>query len=246
MEDLDGDGRGDLYFLDETGTLTVYLGGERGALTDAQIIYWFYEGHDVHWEAGAGCVAGAGDLFGRVEVAATASGPATLYPDAPDGGWLLSGSLPGGEPWTQEVPGEALGLASLATPAGERLAVLHTGTGTMVSLYSPAGSLIGRVRFGALEAPSALVVLQVAGAPALGVLGSGPAGPASPSGRWTEPGWPPSLSGSTPSRSPPATRPRAPRRWSSWGPAPAGTSCRSSASMGWSTREAALPCRRPG
>lgn len=175
VEDLDGDGRGDLYFLDETGTLTVYLGGERGPLTDAQIIYWFYEGHDVHWEAGAGCAAGAGDLFGRVEVAATASGPATLYP-APDGGWLLSGSLPEGEPWTQEVPGEALGLASLATPAGERLAVLHTGTGTMVSLYSPAGSLLGRVRFGALEAPSALVVLQVTGAPALGVLGSGPAG----------------------------------------------------------------------
>jgi hypothetical protein len=176
VEDLDGDGRGDLYFLDGTGTLTVYLGGERGLLTDAEITYWFYEGHDVHWEARAGCPIAAGDLFGRVDVAATASGPATLYPDPQGDGWLLSGSLPGGEQWTQEVPGEALDLVSLATPAGERLAVLHAGTGTMVSLYSPAGALLGRVRFGALEDPSALVVLQVAAAPALGVLASGPDG----------------------------------------------------------------------
>ncbi len=176
VEDLDGDGRGDLYFLDGTGTITVYLGGGRGALTDAEIIYWFYEGHDLHWEAGAGCAAAAGDLFGRVAVAATASGPATLYPGLPGAGWLLSGSLPEGGQWTQEMPGDVVDLAALPTPAGERLAVLHAGTRTMVSLYTPAGSFVGRVRFGALEGSFALLVLQVAGAPALGVLASGPGG----------------------------------------------------------------------
>ncbi len=177
VEDLDGDGRGDLYFLDGTGTLTVYLGGARRALTDAEITYWFYEGHDLHWEAGAGCVTGPGDLFGRVEAAATTSGPATLYPEAASGAWTLSGALPEQEPWARKVPGEAFDLAALATPAGERLAVLHAGTGTMVSLYTPGGRLIGRVHFGALEAPSALVVVEMAGAPALGVVAAGPGGP---------------------------------------------------------------------
>ena len=177
-----------------------------------RVIYWFYEGHDVHWEAGAGCAAGAGDLFGRVEVAATGSGPATLYPDTQDGGWLLSGSLPAGEQWTQEVPGEALDLAAVATPAGARLAVLHAGTGTMVSLYSTTGSLLDRVRFGALEGPTALLVLQVEGAPALGVLASGPEGAGltvrSLDGTWLAT----SLSGSTPSPPRPAAPATARRR----------------------------------
>jgi hypothetical protein len=52
--DLDGDGRTDLYFLDPDGTLTVYLGGERGGMADQELVYWFVEGDDqptTHQEA---------------------------------------------------------------------------------------------------------------------------------------------------------------------------------------------------
>ncbi len=153
MEDLDGDGRGDLYFLDPEGTLTVHLGGERGALSDAELIYWFYEGHDRHWEPGAGCPSDPGAAFGEIAVAVTTLGPAALYPDPAGSGWALGGLLPDGEPWTVAVSGEGLDLAVVATPAGERLAVLHAGTADMVSLFTPAGRPTGRVRFGALEGP---------------------------------------------------------------------------------------------
>jgi hypothetical protein len=44
--DLDGDGRPDLYLLDPDGRLTVYLGGERGDATDAELTCWFVEGND--------------------------------------------------------------------------------------------------------------------------------------------------------------------------------------------------------
>ena len=44
--DLDGDGRPDLYFLDPDGSLTVYLGGDRGDTSDEDLIYWFVEGDD--------------------------------------------------------------------------------------------------------------------------------------------------------------------------------------------------------
>lgn len=44
--DLDGDGRPDLYFLDPDGTLTAYLGGERGETPDEDLVYWFVEGDD--------------------------------------------------------------------------------------------------------------------------------------------------------------------------------------------------------
>ncbi|MFH1330682.1 MAG: FG-GAP-like repeat-containing protein [Actinomycetota bacterium] len=176
VEDLDGDGRGDLYLLDGAGTLTVHLGGERGGAPDGQLVYWFYEGHDPHWEAGAGCPADPGERFGRIRVAGAGSGTAALHPDPSGGGWALSGSVPGGQPWRQEVTGDAIDLAAVATPAGDRLAVLHSGTGTMVSLFTPAGALTGRVRFGSLDGPASLVVLAAGGAPALGVVASGPEG----------------------------------------------------------------------
>ena len=44
--DLDGDGRPDLYFLDPDGSLTVYLGGQRGGASDEDLTYWFVEGDD--------------------------------------------------------------------------------------------------------------------------------------------------------------------------------------------------------
>jgi hypothetical protein len=44
--DLDGDGRPDLYFLDPDGSLTAYLGGERGDSSDEDLTYWFVEGDD--------------------------------------------------------------------------------------------------------------------------------------------------------------------------------------------------------
>jgi len=43
--DLDGDGRPDLYFLGPDGSLTVYLGGDRGDASDQDLIYWFAEGN---------------------------------------------------------------------------------------------------------------------------------------------------------------------------------------------------------
>ncbi|MBM3957009.1 MAG: VCBS repeat-containing protein, partial [Gemmatimonadetes bacterium] len=44
--DLDGDGRSDLYFLDPDGSLTVYLGGERGDTPVEDLTRWFVEGTD--------------------------------------------------------------------------------------------------------------------------------------------------------------------------------------------------------
>ena len=44
--DLDGDGHPDLYFPDPDGSLTVYLGGERGDASDEDLTYWFVEGSD--------------------------------------------------------------------------------------------------------------------------------------------------------------------------------------------------------
>ena len=176
VEDLDGDGRGDLYFLDPEGTLTVRLGGERGALSDAALIYWFFEGHDPHWEPGAGCPADPGAAFGEIAAAVTSSGSAALYPDPAGDGWALGSLLPGGAPWTVAIPGQGLDLAVLGTPAGERLAVLHAGTGTMVSLFTAAGTLTGRARFGALEGATDLLFLEVAGDPALGVVAAGSTG----------------------------------------------------------------------
>jgi hypothetical protein len=42
--DFDGDGRDDLYFLDGDGSLTVYLGGDRGGTPDEDLVTWFSEG----------------------------------------------------------------------------------------------------------------------------------------------------------------------------------------------------------
>ena len=46
VDDIDGDGRPDLWFLDSDGNLTSYLGGARGDATDADLISWFVEGYD--------------------------------------------------------------------------------------------------------------------------------------------------------------------------------------------------------
>jgi len=53
--DLDGDGRPDLYFLDPDGSLTVYLGGERGKVPDEGLTYWFVEGDDQPTTRQEGC-----------------------------------------------------------------------------------------------------------------------------------------------------------------------------------------------
>ncbi|MFH1330756.1 MAG: VCBS repeat-containing protein, partial [Actinomycetota bacterium] len=53
--DLDGDGRPDLYFLDADGSLTVYLGGERGDTPDEGLTYWFVEGDDQPTTHQEGC-----------------------------------------------------------------------------------------------------------------------------------------------------------------------------------------------
>ena len=53
--DLDGDGRDDLYLLLPDGTLTIYLGGERGTTPAADLTYWFLEAYNRHWDPGDGC-----------------------------------------------------------------------------------------------------------------------------------------------------------------------------------------------
>jgi hypothetical protein len=53
--DLDGDGRDDLIFFDTDGTITTYLGGDRGASSDTEITSWFVEGDDQPWEYREGC-----------------------------------------------------------------------------------------------------------------------------------------------------------------------------------------------
>ena len=58
-------------------------------------------GTTCHWEAGAGCAAGPGRSLRASRGRRHGLGPAALYPDPRPGGWMLSGSLPGGEPWTQ-------------------------------------------------------------------------------------------------------------------------------------------------
>jgi|GEM_PF-1140594 len=178
VEDLDGDGRGDLYFLDRDGTLTVRLGGKRGATTDDRLVYWFFEGHDRDWTAGAGCIRDAGSTFGALAVAGTSTGTATAYVDPASGGWVLRGRDAEDGPWVRDLTGEVRGLVALPTPDGERLAVLHVEDGAPVSLLTPDGALVGRIRFGRQlmnpDGPSALVV---SGAPALGVTATGPKSP---------------------------------------------------------------------
>jgi len=172
--DLDGDGRGDLYFLDHGGTLTVLLGGAR-TLPDSQLIYWFFRGHDRYWETGAGCPTPAGEHFLQVGAAALGPVAAALHSD-PAGGWSLRHPGPAAPAWERAGPGEGIALAALPTPDGDRLAVLHAAAGTAVSLFTASGSLAGKVRFGALDDPVALVGLQVGGTPAVGVMAGGAEG----------------------------------------------------------------------
>jgi hypothetical protein len=58
--DLDGDGRDDLLFLDTSGVLTAYLGGDRGDTTDTQLTYWFTASQNHDWAYRDGCPGGSG------------------------------------------------------------------------------------------------------------------------------------------------------------------------------------------
>jgi hypothetical protein len=58
--ELDGDGRPDLYFLDPDGTITVYLGGDRGDTPDEDLVYWFVEGDDQPTTRQEACPTGPG------------------------------------------------------------------------------------------------------------------------------------------------------------------------------------------
>jgi hypothetical protein len=170
VSDLDGDGRDDLYFFDADGTVTAYLGGRRGITPDGQLTYWFYEGHDPHWQYGEGCPADPGATFRALEVAGAGSGMAVLYEDPIGGGWVLAGWAPGTGRFADALPGTGLDLAALPTPEGDRFALLQVAGGTIVHLYDPGGALAGRVGFGRLVGPIRLIALTVDGAPALGVL----------------------------------------------------------------------------
>jgi hypothetical protein len=53
--DFDGDGRPDLWFLDDDGFLTVLLGGDSGDATDEDSMSWFVEGSDQPSTRQQGC-----------------------------------------------------------------------------------------------------------------------------------------------------------------------------------------------
>lgn len=53
--DLDGDGWEDLLFMDRDGSITAYLGGDRGGTPDADLTAWLLNQGAIPWEHGSGC-----------------------------------------------------------------------------------------------------------------------------------------------------------------------------------------------
>jgi len=50
--DVDGDGRDDLVFFDDDGTVTAYFGGDTGETGDDELISWFFAGSSEPWADG--------------------------------------------------------------------------------------------------------------------------------------------------------------------------------------------------
>jgi hypothetical protein len=173
VEDLDGDGRGDLYFLDAAGRLTVHLGGQR-TVTDAQLTYWFREARDGHWQRGQGCPVDPGEGFPKLQVATAGPVGAILHPGAE--GWALRGVAPGAAAWEAAGTGRGEALAVVPAPEEDLLAVLRVDERATVALFTAAGEPAGLVRFGLLADPRGLVALAAAGTPALGVVDGGSEG----------------------------------------------------------------------
>jgi hypothetical protein len=155
--DFDGDGRDDIYLYQPNGTITVYLGGERGATPDTTLTYWFYENHNRHWTWAANCPAGPGSPTPTIApIPPTASTP----PAAPSAPQLVSGNRTVKVSWAAPSDGGAAitdyviqyrrkGTTTWATFNDGVSTVLHTHVGGLsngvpyqfrVAARNPAGS----------------------------------------------------------------------------------------------------------
>ncbi len=167
--DLDGDGRDDLYFYDYDGSLTVYLGGDRGSTPKADLIYWFFEGHDPDWTYAAGCPESAENAAGPVKVAAGGGAAVSLYHNPATNRWIFAGAMP--RYWQNTLNYEGVDVEAFDTGSRTLFAVAEDrGRRTRVRLFTTAGSGVGSVAFGAIADPEDLLTTEVGGIPALGIL----------------------------------------------------------------------------
>jgi hypothetical protein len=138
IADYDGDGREDLVFFDQTGRVTVYLGGRRAA--DAPLTGWFSESFDRHWQFGDGCVPNPGfetEPGFRGTRLADASGPgaAFTYPIPHTGAWTVAAL---DWSWWGRLPGRFVDLEPITGAEGPGYAILLAGTETTVRLRKAA------------------------------------------------------------------------------------------------------------
>jgi len=167
--DLDGDGRDDLYFYDSNGSLTVYLGGDRGSTPRADLIYWFYEGHNPHWTFGSGCPENVDNVAGTVQVAAGGGASAALYYNPITRRWIVAGSMP--QYWQRNLRYEGIDLETFVIGGQTVFAAAEDrGSRTRVRLFAYTGLGVGGVAFGAIANPEDLLSTEIGGTPALGIL----------------------------------------------------------------------------
>jgi hypothetical protein len=167
--DLDGDGRDDIYFYDSDASLTVYLGGERGSTPVSELIYWFFEGHELDWTYAAGCPERADDDTGPVTVAAGGGAAVSLYHNPATDQWIAAGAMP--RYWLRALNYEGIDIEALDTASRTLFAVAEDrGRRTRVRLFTATGRGVGSVAFGGIRNPEDLVATNIAGTPALGVL----------------------------------------------------------------------------
>jgi hypothetical protein len=134
IADYDGDGREDLIFFDQSGRVTVYLGGQRAA--DADLAGWFSESFARHWQFGEGCVPNPGfetepGFRGTRLADAPGPGAAFAYPNPEAGVWTLAAL---DWSWWHRLPGRFVDLEPITEEEGPGYAVLLAGTATNVEL----------------------------------------------------------------------------------------------------------------
>ncbi len=134
IADYDGDGREDLIFLDQSGRVTVYLGGQRAP--DADPTGWFSESFARDWQFGEGCVPNPGfetePGFRSTRLAdALGPGAAFTYPNPETGAWTLAAL---DWSWWERLAGRFVDLEPIVAAEGSGYAVLTVDGGTWVQV----------------------------------------------------------------------------------------------------------------
>ncbi|MFH1329456.1 MAG: M15 family metallopeptidase [Actinomycetota bacterium] len=174
VADYDGDGRDDLTFFDQTGDVTVYLGGRRDPADD--LTGWFSESFDPDWRFREGCVPNPGfesqPGFGDIRFAdATGPGAAFTYPNPESGTWTVADLW---WRWWWRLSGEFVDLEPIAGPGGAGYAVLLVDEGTTLQVRRAADGLVSlTIPVSDRRDPVDLAVLDLRGTPAVAVVFAG-------------------------------------------------------------------------